>query len=48
MSKYPKEGKHIDARGKLFSGDPEEDPYDEIDPEWLAVEATKMLKYKAK
>lgn len=31
--KYPKEGMHIDPRGKLFAGDPEEDPYDESDPE---------------
>ena len=31
--KYPKEGIHIDPRGKLFAGDPEEDSYDESDPE---------------
>ena len=45
---YPKEGIHIDARAKLFAGDPEEDPYEESDPDWFALEAAKMLKYKAK
>ena len=46
--KYHKEGIHIDTRGKLFAGDPEEDPYDESDPDWFTLDATKMLKYMAK
>lgn len=40
------EVRRIEARKKISINDPDEDPYDDEDPDWFVEETSKMIIYK--